>query len=1316
MPSTRDPVVVVQPGPGRLPANTVPANALIFPPGGSSDAALQAHITDPVGAHADSAISTLGFPGATWSDPAGSVQSAMTRVYEGVNARADWVLDADPANDADFTGPNALINAVAAIVAGTRARLYLRPGTYNWNDAVVFSSTTIIAAVSHTVSATNRTIIQNLAGDIRFGSFCIVENVTLEASGELRVVGVFGIGINSFTNIELDITGDIDIVSMGNTFQRVFGLDGAAVSGYINDVAGFTTYIDVLLSQLNLAGLLACTLTNVGVGGFNAPKYPSQPVLAVSSSGNRFTGLLIDGSSASFTGTGLSVSGDDNHFTSVQIDSLIPTVAGSHTVNITGTHNKIDGLKFSSINLSGAGATSLLSVSGEFNHVNRIESTATIGGTSPLLDVSGDESTFNTVEIVNGSVSSHVVNLTSSFNKGGNFLIDGVTVTGAFSALRLTEDGNRIEGVLLRNLSGFTEPLLLVDGDLALDPKNNTLTNLTIDTISGQADKFVWIAGIANKLQGYKLTNITTSTSAAPALVLSGSAHTVHNMYMADSTFAAPVIEFLNADESTVEGVRIEDLDVSTTFRIVHFTASSTCTVRSGRLESCEVFGATGALINFSTSDDCIVDDFLVNASGGTTPLAASVVEWTGSCSDTILRNLSIASIVNTEVEPLIDIDTTLAQGVLIENLSINSNAISHIRITGAALNEERTIRINGATLENNEITNASHNINISACGMPVLLDGVWSKSRDTDAYALSAVGSLHVSATDCVFLGERGASVSATNSGAKLTRCKFVGGDESAGSGVQLFRGYGHNGTTYPITPMVLRDCYMEYSAANCNAASGTGTGEPVIFFGGSGGTIAVTHGPIRVDGLEITPGSTVTNQHRDSLVLVDTNNTVQTAMPSSYRNITIDLKEITWSATGAGRGTFVASDAAAFGVNDGTTNITYARPNCEIIGLRILRVKEHTALFDDRSMVAAFGCILRDVEVEGPAVSGTGAFDNPLVHLRGATIAENIRIGLFNAIACSDHVLAVQNNSRCTGGAVRHTSTTIAPGSLVFLDSTFAAYSTMVEKMQFMLGTSVITAILPTSAFAFIESGADHCLFQDNTIEFFGATNSNVSIIRVDGGTNRCAVKYNHLVNGSGSTAKVGVAGAPGTPVDVIRCNSGSDGVQVVGNIIEIGTADVGTTPGANIRMENCSRCLIDGNQVRADSSPALIWINDGDENRVVNNSLRNLGSGATFDSALIFIGGVIAPFSDAANRNVVVGNTLSNATAANDSIFVYGDRNVIMSNIFGQTGCFIIIADATADENIVLGNQNATLLDAGTGTWPDAAINSPATGNNV
>jgi hypothetical protein len=58
MPSYKNPASIVNPGPGRLPAGTVPANALLFPVGSGGDISeeLQAHIHQTIDAHLASAI------------------------------------------------------------------------------------------------------------------------------------------------------------------------------------------------------------------------------------------------------------------------------------------------------------------------------------------------------------------------------------------------------------------------------------------------------------------------------------------------------------------------------------------------------------------------------------------------------------------------------------------------------------------------------------------------------------------------------------------------------------------------------------------------------------------------------------------------------------------------------------------------------------------------------------------------------------------------------------------------------------------------------------------------------------------------------------------------------------------------------------------------------------------------------------------------------------------------------------------------------------------------------------------------------------
>jgi len=57
MPSTRNPALAVVPGPGLIPTGVVTSSSVISGAGGGSEADLLAHINDPVGAHAGSAIS-----------------------------------------------------------------------------------------------------------------------------------------------------------------------------------------------------------------------------------------------------------------------------------------------------------------------------------------------------------------------------------------------------------------------------------------------------------------------------------------------------------------------------------------------------------------------------------------------------------------------------------------------------------------------------------------------------------------------------------------------------------------------------------------------------------------------------------------------------------------------------------------------------------------------------------------------------------------------------------------------------------------------------------------------------------------------------------------------------------------------------------------------------------------------------------------------------------------------------------------------------------------------------------------------------------
>jgi len=85
MPSTKRPALVVNPGPGKLPAGVATASSFTFSPGGGGGAALAAHINDPVDAHMASAIGVNPY----YPNPIVPMLTSVGGPYEG-----ESVLDA----------------------------------------------------------------------------------------------------------------------------------------------------------------------------------------------------------------------------------------------------------------------------------------------------------------------------------------------------------------------------------------------------------------------------------------------------------------------------------------------------------------------------------------------------------------------------------------------------------------------------------------------------------------------------------------------------------------------------------------------------------------------------------------------------------------------------------------------------------------------------------------------------------------------------------------------------------------------------------------------------------------------------------------------------------------------------------------------------------------------------------------------------------------------------------------------------------------------------------------------------------------------
>ena len=115
MPSSKNPALVVKPGSGRLAAGTVPASALTTPAGGS-DAALEMHITDPVGAHAASAISTTP-AGTQWRDGTGGTEIQAQARLDAV--LSDLVSTTATHSGTDRIGSAALTSPVVGLTVSS---------------------------------------------------------------------------------------------------------------------------------------------------------------------------------------------------------------------------------------------------------------------------------------------------------------------------------------------------------------------------------------------------------------------------------------------------------------------------------------------------------------------------------------------------------------------------------------------------------------------------------------------------------------------------------------------------------------------------------------------------------------------------------------------------------------------------------------------------------------------------------------------------------------------------------------------------------------------------------------------------------------------------------------------------------------------------------------------------------------------------------------------------------------------------------------------------------------------------------------------
>jgi len=194
MPSNKNPITVIQPGPGRLPSSTVSASALIFPGGGSNSlAALNAHITDPVDAHDGSAI---GFDGSgTWADgttnPASDVETQLDKIvsdlavgdgagkiqYDGGGTWADGTT-----NPADTLG-NQIDKIITDLATGDGAGKIQYDGGGAWADGTTNPADTLGNQIDKII--TDLSAVTDPAGAKKIGTRAIAHGAISIASGTI---------------------------------------------------------------------------------------------------------------------------------------------------------------------------------------------------------------------------------------------------------------------------------------------------------------------------------------------------------------------------------------------------------------------------------------------------------------------------------------------------------------------------------------------------------------------------------------------------------------------------------------------------------------------------------------------------------------------------------------------------------------------------------------------------------------------------------------------------------------------------------------------------------------------------------------------------------------------------------------------------------------------------------------------------------------------------------------------------------------------------------------------------------------------------
>lgn len=1000
MPSNKDPVTTVQPGPGHLPDGTVSANALDFNPGLGPLAALQAHITNPTGAHAATAISTTVLAGETWSNPAFSnVQVALARAYEGLNARPIWVLDANPVNKGDFVGAAAFTAAVTAI--GThRPILFLRAGTYTWSDP----SPTALDNVT-IIGVDQTTVIINSSADVRFGDHTDVTNVTFTGTS-------VSLSDNAqLHNTTLTYTAGLTVIGDENKMDLV-SLNGSTSSFIVN--GGSNSFSNMI----NSSGVSVFTVAG-DLNQFSHVAVSTTAAFSISGSYNEFDVANFNGTTASgVVGTGnifsnsslaaaadLTIGGLFNRYTNCSFQT---TSAGNILIQDLGGSDGAHYFEQSNYDVSGeirvttSGCTFLRMDSGLSFVPSYIRD---MGSNNTYVNVrcnqfscEGSNSSIRGLEFFSGL---KVPGDPTLKMDGTNYTVENVLFSSfstiAPSQMSVVGDKHTIKQLTFPGCDSSADDLLRVFGEGV----NITGVYITAGTSVPTNKTYVRITGVSSVIDTLHITGTSVDTT---PVILGGINNTVRNVTFDSMTnLAHPLIDIsgLSCVASDIYGTSIA-CTAGAGFQLVRMTSSDTCVVKDMVIASSANLGTTTDLLQVNGCNNCTFDNIYLNNLGATTNVGSAVFRAvTALSTGTTIRNINVRNSVFATLNPsyivgivnLFEINGTFLSKTLMEHCTTDST----VTYTGAGA---ASILVFGGPA--------------TALGPPVLftMRNCSLVCTATTYYGVNVQSTISVLVEDCYFqttvstlatlnetssgvapvfinciVEQSGAGPTVTSSQPSFENCKFIG--PSTGSGQQLFftvGGSAGGSGSFP-KPASLKSCQMLVGSGNISA-SGT-TGQPIVFLGGFGSGASGGHGTIIVDGLIIKPkaNSGITAWHVAPTLAIDTLNEA-TGQHSYFNNIQIDLGSIAWTSGGFNCSTFSTNGTTNAGVLEiqGPLASVNSAAQSRVNNVTILNISRTG--FGNRHIVKAQGANINGLVIDSVQTAAGSSFSTDLVTIQDSRL----------------------------------------------------------------------------------------------------------------------------------------------------------------------------------------------------------------------------------------------------------------------------------------------------------------------------------------